>query len=280
MRKTIVVPIDGSSSSEHAFRYALRLAKGQRAALEIWSIVDAEALLGHTTALLGEKPRIAQAKSSAKQLIDKALKRAKRAGVHGAGYVVVGRPAERIVARASRIHADSIVMGSHGQSGFKRLFMGSVAETILRAAPCPVVIVREKTKVDSAKTVLPRLRPAAPVFVLQVLEIAPSDFDRLYRDLIDFWHGPGADIRGFVEAQVLGSRDNRRVAVLVHFQSYHDWIRAQWNPRLGQVLEEITTSAQTLEFELYRGDRSVAKTSGLHSRDVATLPRGPVRTKV
>ena len=271
MRKTIVVPIDGSSSSEHAFRYALRLAKAQRAALEVWSIVDAEAILGHTTALLGEKPRLAEAKEGAKRLIDKTLKRAKRAGVHASGYVVVGRPADRIVARASRIHADSIVMGSHGRSGFKRLFMGSVAETILRCAPCPVVIVREKTKVDAPKTVLPRLRPAAPVFVLHLLEIAPKDFDRLYRDLMRFWHGPGADIPGFVEAQVLGSRDNRRVAVLVHFRSYHDWIRAQWNPRLGQVLEEITAAAQTLEFELYHGDRSVAKTSGLHSRGVVAL---------
>ena len=279
MRKTIVVPIDGSTSSENAFRYALRLAKAQRAALEIWSIVDAEAILGHTTALLGEKPRIAQAKTSAKQLIEKALKRAKRAGVHATGNVVVGRPAEKIAARASRIHADSIVMGSHGRSGFKRLFMGSVAETILRSAPCPVLIVREKTKVDSAKTVLPRLRPAAPVFVLQVLEIAPKEFDRLYRDLVNFWHGAGAELRGFVEAQVLGSRDNRRVAVLVHFRSYHDWIRAQWNPRLGQVLEEITAAAQTLEFELYHGDRCLAKTSGLHSSDVVALSREPVRAK-
>jgi nucleotide-binding universal stress UspA family protein len=272
MRKTILVPIDGSSSSEHAFRYALRLAK--RARLEIWSVVDAEAILGHTTALRGEKPRIAAARASAYNLVGKALKRAQRAGVNAAGYVVVGRPAERIVARASSIGADSIVMGSHGQSGFKRLFMGSVAETILRSAPCPVVIVREKTKVGYSKAVLPRLQLAAPVFVLRVLEVAPRDFDRLYRYLVEFWRGPGAEIHGFVEAQLLGSPDNRRIAMLVHFRSYHDWIRAQWNPRLGQMLEEITAAAQTLEFALYHGDHCVAKAPrGPHSRGVAGLGR-------
>ncbi len=274
MRKTILVPIDGSTSSEHAFRYALRLAKARRAPMEIWSIVDAEALLGHTTALRGEKPRIAAARASAYKLVDKALKRAKRAGVDATGSVAVGRPAKGIVARASSIGADSIVMGSHGQSGFKRLFMGSVAETILRSAPCPVVIVREKTKVGAFKAVLPRFQLAAPVFVLRVLEIAPRDFDRLYRDLVEFWRGPGAEIRGFVEAELLGSRDNRRIAMLVHFRAYHDWIRAQWNPRLGQLLEEITAAAQTLEFELYHGDHCVANAArGPQSRGVVGVGR-------
>ncbi len=274
MRKTILVPIDGSRSSEYAFRYALRLAKAQRARLEIWSIVDVEAILGHTTALLGEKPRIVSARTSAKRLVDKALKQAKRAGVDATGSVAVGRPAGRIVARASSIGADSIVMGSHGQSGFKRLFMGSVAETILRSAACPVVIVREKTKIGSSKTVLPRFQRAAPIFVLRVLEVAPRDYERLYRDLVEFWSGPGAEIRGFVDAQLLGSRDNRRIAMLIHFRSYHDWIRAQWNPRLGQVLEEITAATQTLEFELYHGDHCVAKAArGPQSRGVVELRR-------
>jgi nucleotide-binding universal stress UspA family protein len=277
MRKTILVPIDGSSSSEHAFRYALRVAKGQRAHIEIWSIVDTEAILGHMSALRGERPRIVAVTATVRALVDKALKRAKRAGVDATGHVVLGRPAERIAARASSISADSIVMGSHGQSGFKRLFMGSVAETILRSAPCPVVIVREKTEVESPKAVLPQLRPAEPVFVLRVLEIAPRHFQRLYRDLVEFWSGPGAGIRGFVEAQLLGSRDNRRLAVLVHFRSYHDWIRAQWSPRLGHMLEEINAAAQTLEFELYHGDRCVAKAPRRpHSRGVLGLGRKPM----
>lgn len=271
MPHRILVPIDGSSSSEHALRYALQFAKAQGAPVEIWSVVDAEAILGHTTALRGEKSRIAAARARASRVVEKALAAATRGGIDARGHVEVGRPAERIVARARGVHAGNIVMGSHGQSGFKRLFMGSVAETILRTAPCPVVIVREKAKVERAESVLPGIRTRAPVFALRLLEVGPSDFERLYGDLAKFWNGPGAEIRGFIDAQLLASRDNRRIAVLVHFRSYHDWARAQWDPRLGRMLEEISAIAQTIEFELYRGDHFVAKVPLARTRSVVKL---------
>jgi nucleotide-binding universal stress UspA family protein len=53
----------------------------------------------------------------------------------------VGDPATEIVAYADEHGSDRIVMGSHGRSGAKRLFLGSVAETVARRAPIPVMIV-------------------------------------------------------------------------------------------------------------------------------------------
>ncbi|HYL27332.1 MAG TPA: universal stress protein [Candidatus Nitrosotalea sp.] len=259
MARRILVPIDGSSSSDHAFRYALRLAKARRASLEIWSVVDAIAILGHTTALRGERSRIETARAVAARVIGKALTRAARCGIPASGHVEIGRPAELIVARAARVHAESIVMGSHGESGFKRLFMGSVAETILRSSSCPVVIVRGKAVPEPAESVVQGIGETVPVFTLRVLEVAPRDFERLYNDLAEFWEGAGAEMEGFIDAELLASRDNRRIAVLAHFRSYHDWVRAQWNPRLGKLLEEIAENAQTIEFELYRGDHFTAK---------------------
>jgi nucleotide-binding universal stress UspA family protein len=52
-----------------------------------------------------------------------------------------GDPAREIVDQALAINADLVVMGTHGRSGFERLLIGSVAEKVLRKAPCPVLLV-------------------------------------------------------------------------------------------------------------------------------------------
>jgi universal stress protein A len=49
-----------------------------------------------------------------------------------------------IVEYAKDIHADVIVLGTHGRSGVSRLLMGSVAEHVVRRAPCPVLVVRPR----------------------------------------------------------------------------------------------------------------------------------------
>src|SRR5262249_31716035 len=54
----------------------------------------------------------------------------------------MGDPAPMILRTATRASADLIVMASHGRRGFSRLFMGSVAELVLRESPCPVLTVR------------------------------------------------------------------------------------------------------------------------------------------
>jgi nucleotide-binding universal stress UspA family protein len=53
-----------------------------------------------------------------------------------------GRSADVIVQHAEAIHADAIVMGTHGRSGLQHMLLGSVAEAVARAAPCPVLTVR------------------------------------------------------------------------------------------------------------------------------------------
>jgi nucleotide-binding universal stress UspA family protein len=56
--------------------------------------------------------------------------------------VGVGEPAEEIVRLARDEAVDLIVMGTHGRSGFRHVLLGSVAETVLRTAPCPVFTVK------------------------------------------------------------------------------------------------------------------------------------------
>jgi nucleotide-binding universal stress UspA family protein len=56
--------------------------------------------------------------------------------------IAVGRPADTIVRLAREYHADLIVMGTHGRTGLEHMVMGSVAEKVVRLAPCPVLTVK------------------------------------------------------------------------------------------------------------------------------------------
>ena len=62
-------------------------------------------------------------------------------GLHLA--VAFGDPGSKIAAHAERIQADLIVLPSHGRTGLKRLFIGSVAERVCRLAHCPVLVLRK-----------------------------------------------------------------------------------------------------------------------------------------
>jgi nucleotide-binding universal stress UspA family protein len=57
--------------------------------------------------------------------------------------MVTGAPSSAIVHQAAEKGADLIVMGTHGRGGVAHLLLGSVAEKVLRTAPCPVLIVRQ-----------------------------------------------------------------------------------------------------------------------------------------
>jgi nucleotide-binding universal stress UspA family protein len=60
--------------------------------------------------------------------------------------VVVGTPYDRIVEMAKSENADLIVIATHGYTGLKHFYMGSTAERVVRHAPCPVLVVREKER--------------------------------------------------------------------------------------------------------------------------------------
>jgi len=55
-----------------------------------------------------------------------------------------GKPAERILSLVREVHADLVIVGTHGLSGVEHLVLGSVAETVLRNAHCPVLVMRTK----------------------------------------------------------------------------------------------------------------------------------------
>jgi nucleotide-binding universal stress UspA family protein len=59
-------------------------------------------------------------------------------------YLTTGAPAPRVVQLAESLDADLIVLGTHGRTGLKRMLLGSVAEEVLKSAPCTVVVLRPR----------------------------------------------------------------------------------------------------------------------------------------
>jgi len=72
-------------------------------------------------------------------------------------YVVAGAPSERIVALATTLDADLIVLGTHSRHGLGRILLGSVAQEVLRRAPCGVFVIRPRDFLDGEK--VPEIQP-------------------------------------------------------------------------------------------------------------------------
>jgi nucleotide-binding universal stress UspA family protein len=76
---------------------------------------------------------------------------------HVAVYVATGVPSERIIALATAVDADLIVLGTHGRHGIGRMLLGSVAEAVVRRAPCGVFVIRPRDFLEGQK--VPEIQP-------------------------------------------------------------------------------------------------------------------------
>jgi nucleotide-binding universal stress UspA family protein len=142
--KTILVPCDFSEHSEQAFRWALGMAEDWGAKLVLLHAVPLASQVSYPDAmLLVDIPRLeAELKADAeKQLREFAAKKATSA-VPVEVRAILGDPVWEICQIAEQEHADLIVMGSHGRTGLAHVVLGSVAERVIRHAPCPVLVVR------------------------------------------------------------------------------------------------------------------------------------------
>jgi nucleotide-binding universal stress UspA family protein len=145
MYKRILVAIDGSDTSEHAFDAALQLAHDNDAQLQPLYVID-NPLMAYDA--FGYDPTILRDAfvEEGRKLLADALARMKHENVAGSPRIVDVDPvgediSERIRITAIEFNADLLVLGTHGRRGFRRLFLGSVAERVLRSACCPVLLV-------------------------------------------------------------------------------------------------------------------------------------------
>ncbi len=141
--RRLMVPLDFSPQAEHALRYALDLAAAYDTGLDVVHVIDpgthlqeyAEEVAEHGTVL---KKLIQEAHA----VLERITGEPGEPAVDVSYEVLVGYPPREITEFALRNASGMIVMSSHGRTGKKSILMGSVAEHVVRHAPCPVFIAR------------------------------------------------------------------------------------------------------------------------------------------
>jgi nucleotide-binding universal stress UspA family protein len=137
MFRTILHPTDFSDSSQAAFAVACSLAQSHRCRLVI-----AHVLQTPTTAYLGGELIPAPEEQLKEAWLKLHEVRPDDLLPEVEHRLVLGEAAREIVRLAEELQCDLVVLGTHGRSRLKRLVLGSVAEQVLRTAPCPVLTVK------------------------------------------------------------------------------------------------------------------------------------------
>jgi nucleotide-binding universal stress UspA family protein len=135
--RTILHPADFSECSRPAFELACALARDYGARLVVIHVAQLPLLMPEGGVLV---PSPVDEAEGARVRLEQVRPADSRVGVRH--RLAEGDPAEEILKVAEEEQADLIVMGTHGRGGLSRLLMGSVAEGVLRQAPCPVLTVR------------------------------------------------------------------------------------------------------------------------------------------
>jgi len=141
--KRILVPVDGSATSNKGLDEALKLMVGVRCKIRLLHVVD-DTIAFSSPDGGGVNYMLDALRSSGRQILARALERVRRAKLEAQSALIenfTGRVAEAIVDQARRWDADVIVMGTHGRRGFGRLLIGSSAELVARSSPVPVLLV-------------------------------------------------------------------------------------------------------------------------------------------
>ena len=138
----ILVAVDNEPIAAHAADIGAELARLAGAEMAFIHVID-PALVNASDTGIQPDVFVASAKEEAKKLIDDFRKRLPQQ-VTALEFVQIGLPLTEIVNAAKDWPADLIVIGSHGRGGITRALLGSVAEGVMRHAPCPVLVVRAK----------------------------------------------------------------------------------------------------------------------------------------
>ncbi len=140
----IVVPTDFSPCADAALELARRLAAANEAELVLLHVLSDAALWSEGLASPSHVERVFESvRQKAVAELERRAEDVRRAGVRARISTRHGAAWREIVDEVTDERADLVVMGTHGRGGLDRTFLGSVADRVVRMAPCPVLTVRE-----------------------------------------------------------------------------------------------------------------------------------------
>ena len=142
--KKILVPVDFSAMSKQAFQYALRFAKQFGCEIALLHVVEPESVIAGAP-LATEVFLQPEDDTIAAEAELEALTASSRNGPNSVTSTVRSGHAPNEINKAAKdLDVDLIVMATHGYTNCRHLCIGATAERVVRTAPCPVLVVREK----------------------------------------------------------------------------------------------------------------------------------------
>lgn len=137
----MLVATEGSEEAELALRNAVNLANSTGSELHIVHVFPRDEGIPYPAEVL--KMEAQETEQQAREFLDRQVQRAREEGVTVAqSHYKAGRPANEGVKLSEELGVDLVVVGSTGLGGIRRALMGSVSDSVVRYAPCPVMTVR------------------------------------------------------------------------------------------------------------------------------------------
>ncbi|HVJ22069.1 MAG TPA: universal stress protein, partial [Polyangiaceae bacterium] len=175
---TVIVGVDYSENAELAFDRALELCQAEPdAVLHAVNVAPMFLAAGDVESALLVDPHKRSADVEARLLgyVNKKVDQARARGMKVPDRIVAHvrwkAPGEEIAQLAADVEADLVVVGTHGRRGLSRVMLGSVAEVVVRLAPCPVLVVRPRGVVA-----VPVIEPPCPECLKTRAATAGADY--------------------------------------------------------------------------------------------------------
>jgi nucleotide-binding universal stress UspA family protein len=140
-----LVPVDFSENANQAVKYAIDLASKLGARMTLLHVIQLRPLGSGDMCVTVPYTYMQDLEADITSRMQTYLARVTAAGLEGEMAVVHGVPFQEILETAKAQQIDLIIMGTQGRTGLQHVLMGSVAEKVVRLAPCPVLVVREPT---------------------------------------------------------------------------------------------------------------------------------------
>ena len=143
--QNILVPVDGSETSFAAVAKAAELAKAFGSKITVVQVLTLDPYIAAEYITANQtNDLIERARASIVKTLEEAKLKFTEQGVEAETKLLKGQVIAREISNAAKeLNADLIVIGSHGRTGLKKLFLGSVAQSILSEGTTPVLVVRQ-----------------------------------------------------------------------------------------------------------------------------------------
>jgi nucleotide-binding universal stress UspA family protein len=147
--RTILVPTDFAEAADAALEYAVAWARLSGAKIALLHVCEIPYVGIPDGPLVPAGDVVDPMMKDAARLLATVTANHRSQGVEITPLVEQGVPRETIATMAGRLRADLVVMGTHGRRGISRALLGSVAEWVVRCAPCPVLTIRAGAAKDT-----------------------------------------------------------------------------------------------------------------------------------